>query len=74
VAQHGGTKPAATGLSASHILAGSHRLAFLVLAAVVDYNLYASDERREDLAQTERVFTLFRQAHRSLSVPARFLP
>jgi len=45
-----------------------------VLAAVVDYNLYASDERREDLAHTERVFTLFRQAHRSLSVPARFLP
>ena len=74
LAVDGGTKPDATGLSATQILAGDHRLAFLVLAAVIDYNLYASDERREDLEHMERAFTLFRQALRSLTAPARFLP
>jgi len=60
----------ATGLSESHILAGSHRLAFLVLAAVIDYNLYETGDRREDLEYMERIFTLFRQARRSLAAPA----
>ena len=60
----------ATGLSESHVLAGSHRLAFLVLAAVIDHNLYETGDRREDLEYMERIFTLFRQARRSLAAPA----
>jgi hypothetical protein len=56
-------------LSESHILTGSHRLAFLVLAAVIDYNLYESGDRREALEHMERIFTLFRQARRSLAPP-----
>jgi len=53
---------AATGLSKSHILAGDPRLALLVLAAVVDYNLYQPEARREDIEYVEEVFTLFMQA------------
>lgn len=59
----------ATGLSESQILAGSHRLAFLVLTAVIDYNLYESGDRREDVDHMERMFTLFRQARRALPAP-----
>jgi hypothetical protein len=51
-----------TGLSRSQILAGDPRLAMLVLAAVIDYNLYQSDARREDIEYMDGMFTLFRQA------------
>ena len=60
----------ATGLSEAHMLTGSHRLAFLVLAAVIDYNLYETGDRRQDLDYMERIFALFRQAQRSLAAPA----
>ena len=51
-----------TGLSKSHILAGDPRVAVLVLAAVIDYNLYQSEARREDIDYVNGIFTLFRQA------------
>jgi hypothetical protein len=51
-----------TGLFRSQILAGDPRLAMLVLAAVIDYNLYQSDARREDIEYMDGMFTLFRQA------------
>jgi len=60
----------ATGLSESQILTGSPRLAFLVLAAVIDHNLYETGDRREDLEHMERLFALFRQARRALVAPA----
>ena len=54
--------PASTGLSASEILSGDPRLAALVLAAVIDYNLSQSQAHREDIEYVERIFALFRQA------------
>jgi hypothetical protein len=42
-------------------LAGSPRLAFLVLATVVDYNLSQSEGRRERIDDIERIFGLLRQ-------------
>lgn len=51
-----------TGLSASKVLEGDPRVALLVLAAVIDYNLYQSDARREDIAYVDELFTLFRRA------------
>jgi len=51
-----------TGLSTSQVLAGDPRLAVLVLAAVIDYNLYQPEARREDMDYVDSVFTLFRQA------------
>ena len=51
-----------TGLSASHVLAGDPRLAVLVLAAVLDYNLHESDARREGRERLDDLFTRFRQA------------
>jgi hypothetical protein len=51
-----------TGLSRSQILAGDPRVAVLVLAAVIDYNLYQSEGRREDIDYMDDMFTLFRQA------------
>ena len=51
-----------TGLSTSQVLSGDPRLAVLVLAAVIDYNLYQSEARREDMGYVDSVFTLFRQA------------
>jgi hypothetical protein len=51
-----------TGLSRSQILAGDPRVAVLVLATVIDYNLYQSEARREDIEYLDGMFTLFRQA------------
>ncbi|HTI44183.1 MAG TPA: hypothetical protein VL693_20290 [Vicinamibacterales bacterium] len=59
---------ASTGLSMSHILSGDPRLAALVLAAVIDYNLAQSPARREDIESVERIFTLFRQVIDRLDV------
>lgn len=52
----------ATGLSRSQILAGDPRVAVLILATVIDYNLYQTEARREDMAYMDEMFTLFRQA------------
>jgi len=57
-----GGERASTGLSTAHILSGDSRLAALVLAAVIDYNLSQSPARREDIEYVERIFALFRQA------------
>jgi hypothetical protein len=51
-----------TSLSRSQILAGDPRVAVLVLAAVIDYNLYQSDARREDIDYVNEMFALFRPA------------
>ena len=51
-----------TGLSRSQILAGDPGVAVLVLAAVIDYNLYQSEARREDIQYVTEVFALFKQA------------
>ena len=56
----------ATGLSEAHVLAGSPRLAFLVLATVIDYNLSQPDDRREPFAFMERVSGLLKQTRTSL--------
>jgi len=58
----GGGEMDSTGLSASHVLTGNPRLAVLVLAAVLDYNLHESDARREGRERLDDLFTLFRQA------------
>jgi hypothetical protein len=51
-----------TGLSRSQILAGDPRLATLILAAVIDYQLHQSESRREDIQYVDGLFTLLRQA------------
>lgn len=51
-----------TGLSTSQVLAGDPRLATLVLAAVIDYNLNQPEARREDIEYVEGIVGLFRQA------------
>jgi hypothetical protein len=56
-----------TGLSRSQILAGDPRVALLVLAAIIDYNLYESDGHREDIAYVDGMFALFRQASDTIS-------
>lgn len=53
---------ASTGLSTSQVLAGDPRLAVIVLAAVIDYNLSQTDARRESIEYVEGLFRLFRQA------------
>ena len=50
-----------TGLSESQVLAGSPRLAFLILATVIDYNLSQPEDRREPFDFMERVSGLLRQ-------------
>ena len=61
-----------TGLSRSQILAGDPRVALLVLAAIIDYNLYESEGHREDIEYVDKVFTLFRQATDTIELrPAR---
>jgi hypothetical protein len=63
---------ASTGLSTSQILAGDPRLAALVLAAVIDHNLYQTEARREDIEYVDKVFTLFKQATEAIERrPAR---
>ena len=52
-----------TGLSRSQILAGDPRVAVLILAAVIDYNVYQSGARREDIEYMNQLFALFRQAN-----------
>jgi hypothetical protein len=56
-----------TGLSRSQILAGDPRVALLVLAAIIDYNLYESAGHREDIAYVDGMFALFRQARDTIS-------
>jgi hypothetical protein len=56
-----------TGLSRSQILAGDPRVALLVLAAIIDYNLYESAGHREDIAYVDGMFALFRQASDTIS-------
>jgi hypothetical protein len=56
-----------TGLSRSQILAGDPRVALLVLAAIIDYNLYESEGHREDIEYVQGVFVLFRAASDTLS-------
>jgi hypothetical protein len=51
-----------TGLSTAQILAGDARLAALVLAAVIDYNLSQAEARREDIEYVEALVRLLRQA------------
>ena len=58
-----------TGLSLSQVLAGSPRLAFLVLATVIDHNLSRAEGRREHLDYMERIFGLLRQTKASLIAP-----
>lgn len=53
---------ASTGLSTSQILAGDPRLAVMVLAAVIVYNLHQAEARRENIEYVEGLFRLFRQA------------
>ena len=53
---------ASTGLSTSQILAGDPRLAVMVLAAVLDFNLHQTEARRENIEYVEGLFRLFRQA------------
>jgi hypothetical protein len=55
-----------TGLSTTKVLDGDPRVALLILAAVIDYNLYQSGARREDIAYVEALFTLFRRASASI--------
>ena len=57
----------ATGLSRSQILAGDPRVALLVLAAIIDYNLYESAGHREDIEYVHGMFALFRQASDTIS-------
>jgi hypothetical protein len=56
-----------TGLSRSQILAGDPRVALLVLAAIIDYNLYESPGHREDIEYVHGMFALFRQASDTIS-------
>ncbi|MET0166602.1 MAG: hypothetical protein ABW318_16550 [Vicinamibacterales bacterium] len=56
-----------TGLSRSQILAGDPRVALLLLAAVIDYNLYESEGHREDIEYVHGMFALFRQANDTIS-------
>ncbi len=57
---------ASTGLSRSQVLSGDPRVAVLVLVAVIDYNLYQSTARRDDIASMHAVFALFRRASERL--------
>jgi hypothetical protein len=57
----------ATGLSRSQILSGDPRVALLVLAAIIDYNLYESEGHREDIEYVHGMFALFRQASDTIS-------
>ena len=57
-----GGEMASTGLSTSQVLAGDPRLAVMVLAAVIDYNLHQTEARRESIEFFEGLFGLFSQA------------
>lgn len=65
---------ASTGLSMSEILKGDPRLAVMVLAAVLDYNMYQAEARREDIGYVEEIFGLFREASLALSRQPAHLP
>jgi hypothetical protein len=56
-------------LSRSQILAGDSR-ALLVLAAVIDYNLYESAGHREDIEYMNGMLAMFRQASDTISRPS----
>lgn len=53
---------ATTGLSRTHVLTGDPRLAALILAAVIDYNLHQSEARREEIAYVEEMVALLKRA------------
>ena len=55
------------GLSRSQVLAGDPRVALLVLAAIIDYNLYESAGHRDDIEYVHGMFALFRQASDTIS-------
>ena len=57
---------ASTGLSAAHVLAGDPRVAALVLATVIDYNLSRGGTHRQDITHVDRIFSLFTQAVRAI--------
>jgi hypothetical protein len=61
----------ATGLSRSQILAGDQRLAALILASVIDYQLHQPEARREGIQYVDGLFTLFRQASGAIGRDAR---
>ena len=62
---------ASTGLSTSQILAGDPRLAVMVLAASIDYNLHQTQARRENIEYVEGLFRLFTQATEAASDDGR---
>jgi hypothetical protein len=62
-----GTDAASTGLSEPEIGAGDPRLAFLILASVIDFNLGAPDGHRETASYMQRMFDLLRHASARLS-------
>lgn len=71
----GGSEWQSTGLSESQVLAGSPRLAFLILATVIDYNLSQAEDRREPIEYVERMVGLFRQEKRvHLREPLVYFP
>jgi hypothetical protein len=60
---------AATGVSRAGLMAGDSRLAALVLAAVIDYNLRQTAARREDIGQIEWALSFLRQASEGAARP-----
>jgi hypothetical protein len=55
-------KAHSTGLSRPQVLTGDPRVAALVLAAVVDYQVYQSAGRRENLEYVTDMFSLLKEA------------
>lgn len=43
------------------------RLALLVLAAIIDYNLYQAEGHRQDIEYVHGMFVLFREASDTMS-------
>jgi hypothetical protein len=60
-----------TGLSQSEILAGDPRVAALILAAVVDYNLHQRDGARDTWAHVSGAMRLLHQAAEAIESPRR---
>lgn len=61
----------AAGMSRSQILAGDPRVAVLVLAALIGYDLHQPDARREDIEYVDGLMTLFGQASDIIGREAR---
>ena len=58
-----------TGVSEAEVTAGDPRLAYLVLASVIDYNLAAPDEHRTTRAAMDRLIALLRETELRLNAP-----